>query len=145
MVKNSIEISRFNRPGCRVLCFAVGTSNELATFIPATCNQNTLSLWPMIATGIFVDFWCTPKFTSGHHEGAFQQPPIGKILDENANGPIVPYHFTIQSTFDIAMIIPVAGIEGYKTNACLNKTASQKRLLAPTRSIFFPQLHIFFI
>ena len=93
-----------------MLCLGVGASNDLTVFVAATCNQNTLCLWPMVTPGVLVDTRSSTEFSSGHDECVLEHAPICQVLNQHTDGAIVTHELVVQCGFDAAMVIPIARV-----------------------------------
>ena len=79
--------------------------------ISPTGQEDALRLRPMIPSGIRIDAGSPAEFSCGHHQDVIQESPVGQILNQGPDGPVMPGQLVPKRPFDIAVVIPVTSIK----------------------------------
>ena len=125
LVDNGTQIEGAHRSFNRMLGFGIGGADDLAVSIAPAGNQNTLSPTPMVTTGVFVDDWRASEFTGRDDQRIIEQAALRQVGDEHPDGSIVARQLVVERIFDVAMVVPITGIQRDKPHTCLDQAACQ--------------------
>ena len=97
----------------------------------------------MVAAGVAVDLGSAAEFAGRHHQGVLEHSSLSQVFDQHANGPVVAGHLVVQRALEIAVVVPVSGVETDKAGSRFDQPAAQQRLFAPAGTVFLSGLLVF--